>query len=125
MFTFQDSHFYTVLTNWDKFDVKEGNQLWAMGTQGIDFETQRAVRVEVRSTDSGTPPLYVSREFVFSIEDVNEAPSDIILTNNEVTFGIFAYNSLNVLFRMMRYDMTFTQTDHTISRSEILHICRR
>ena len=80
----QDSHFYTLLTGWDLFDVKEVNQLWAMGTKGIDYETQQEVMVEVHSTSTGNPPLYVSREFIFTVEDVNEAPTDILLSNNEV-----------------------------------------
>jgi VCBS repeat-containing protein len=48
----------------------------------FDFETKPSYTVCVRSTDSGS--LFTTKQFTITINDVNEAPTDITLSNNSI-----------------------------------------
>jgi methionine-rich copper-binding protein CopC len=48
----------------------------------FDFETKSSYSIRVRSTDSGS--LFTEKVFTISVNDVNEAPTDISLSNNSI-----------------------------------------
>lgn len=53
-------------------------------TGGLNYENKKSYRVYIRCFDSGNPPLSVDKIVQIQVADVNEAPYDITLSNNEV-----------------------------------------
>ena len=53
-------------------------------TGGLNYENKKSYRVYIRCFDSGNPPLSVDKIVQIQVTDVNEAPYDITLSNNEV-----------------------------------------
>ena len=79
-----DSFTYTLLAIYgdpenNKFRL-EGDQLLA--TQAFDYEVNSSFGVRIRSTDSGGEVFF--KTFLLSVENVNEAPSDIALSTSTV-----------------------------------------
>src|SRR5687767_2330057 len=52
--------------------------------QSFDFETKNSYSIRVRATDNGSPAESVEKVFTIAINDLNEAPSDIALSNASV-----------------------------------------
>ena len=50
----------------------------------LDFETQSSYQVTVRVTDSGTPGLTYDETVTITVNDLNETPTDIALSNSAV-----------------------------------------
>jgi LPXTG-site transpeptidase (sortase) family protein len=61
------------------FNISGGSLLTSAS---FDYETKSSYSIRVRSTDQGG--LYTEKAFTISIADVNEAPTDINLSNNSV-----------------------------------------
>lgn len=78
-----DKHKYQILTHWEIFTTV-GNKLIAKA--GLDYETKRSYNVTVRATDSGEIPLSLTKTFAIEVKDLNEKPSNIVLTSSEVMF---------------------------------------
>ncbi len=81
-----DTHTYTLVsgggdTGNGSFTIV-GNELQT--NTAIDFETQNSYSIRVRTTDNGTTPLSYEEVFTISINDINETPSDIILSETTV-----------------------------------------
>lgn len=53
-------------------------------TGGLNYENKKSYRVYIRCFDNGNPPLSVDKIVQIQVADVNEAPYDITLSNNEV-----------------------------------------
>jgi ELWxxDGT repeat protein len=51
-------------------------------TTGLNFESKSSYSVRLRSTDQNG--LFVDKVFLISVNDVNEAPTDVILSNNSI-----------------------------------------
>ena len=56
-----------------------GNQL--LTGAAFDFEAKNGYTIRVRTTDSGTPAQSLEKQFIVSVNDVNEAPTGIALSN--------------------------------------------
>ena len=50
----------------------------------FDFETKSSYSVRVRATDNGTPAQSFEEQLTITVSNVNEAPTDITLTNSSV-----------------------------------------
>ena len=50
----------------------------------LDFETKSSYQVTVRVTDSGTPGLTYDETVTITVNDLNETPTDIALSNSAV-----------------------------------------
>jgi hypothetical protein len=50
----------------------------------VDFETLALYNLVIRVTDDGTGSLFAEQTVTFNIDDLNDAPSDIALSNNIV-----------------------------------------
>lgn len=50
----------------------------------VDYESVSSISVTVRSTDSGSPALFVEKTFTISVVDKNDPPSDIALSSSSV-----------------------------------------
>ncbi len=74
-----DSHTYTVSDN--RFEVV-GGQLKLKDGISLDHEAEPSVTVQVTATDAGG--LSYSESFTIAVENVNEAPTDIALSNASV-----------------------------------------
>jgi gliding motility-associated-like protein len=62
-----------------------GNEL---STNAVfDYETQNTFSIRVRTTDDGTGSLTYEEIFTITINDLNDAPDDISLSNNTVNEG--------------------------------------
>src|SRR5678816_2925221 len=61
------------------FNISGGN---LRATASLDFETKSSYTVTVRATDGGA--LTYDEQFTISVTNVNEAPSDVALSNNSV-----------------------------------------
>ena len=82
-----DTHTYTVSDL--RFTVVNGTLVLLSG-QSIDFETEPTVTLTVTVTDSSLASY--TEEFVLSVVDVNEAPTDISLDDQELVAGILGAN---------------------------------
>jgi Ca2+-binding RTX toxin-like protein len=71
-----DTHSYTVSDS--RFEVVNGQLKLKAGTS-LDFESQSSVQLKVTTTDQGG--LGFSENFTITVKDVNEAPTDIGLSN--------------------------------------------
>jgi hypothetical protein len=81
-----DSHTYSLVTgegstNNDKF-VISGNELRVNGA--IDFESTPSLSIRVQTKDNGTPNLSFEKSFTITVNDINEAPTNITLSANSV-----------------------------------------
>jgi len=85
-----DTHTYTVDDT--RFKVV-GNQLQLQNNTSINFEAEPTVNLMITSTDSGSAEF--SNSFIITINDVNEAPTDINFTpavpqiSENATIGAF------------------------------------
>lgn len=74
-----DKHTYSVSDN--RFEVVDG-QLKLIAGKSLDYEAGSSVQLKVTTTDQGG--LSYSESFTISVKDVNEAPTDISITNLSV-----------------------------------------
>ncbi|XP_060077517.1 protocadherin Fat 4-like [Ylistrum balloti] len=77
-----DEFVYHILTHWEIFRITN-NRLVAKPP--LDYEVDRSVTVSIRCTDSGSPPLTFTKEFIFDVGDKNEEPTNIVLSHTEVS----------------------------------------
>jgi len=81
----KDSHTYTLISDASyqgKFMIND-TELLAMVT--FDFETDsKSFLVGVRSTDDGNPSLSFTKYFTIRIVDVNEKPTDLVISSTSV-----------------------------------------
>jgi gliding motility-associated-like protein len=63
-----------------------GNQLRSNST--FDFEAQNSFSVRIRSTDNGAGELIFEKVFNITLNDLNEAPSDISLSGTVINEGL-------------------------------------
>ncbi len=85
--SFDDSHTYSFISqpgildaDNDKLDIVNGNEL--VTKQVFDFETQSTLNV-VLGTDDGNGGTF-SKHFEIQVNDINEMPTDILLSDNTV-----------------------------------------
>ena len=50
----------------------------------LDYEKVDAYTLKIETTDSGSPRLSFTGTIIVNVTDVNEAPTNITLTNDEV-----------------------------------------
>ncbi|XP_012556552.2 protocadherin Fat 4 isoform X1 [Hydra vulgaris] len=50
----------------------------------LDYEMSSHETINIVCTDSGSPPKSLQKIFTINVEDVNESPKEILLTNNNV-----------------------------------------
>ncbi|KAK3580860.1 hypothetical protein CHS0354_032921 [Potamilus streckersoni] len=77
----EDVHIYQVFSNWNLFTINNGT---LMTRAALDFEKHDSYSVTIRSQDNGEPPMSYTKTFEFSVTDVNEVPSAIKLSHNEI-----------------------------------------
>ena len=95
----EDSHTYSFVDgdNDNGSFTIDGDKLKA--AKEFDFETKTNYTVKVRTVDSGDEPF--EKEFIITINDINEAPTDIILEptsldeNNEIDDPIGVFNTID------------------------------
>lgn len=67
------------------FSLNAANGELAVGAKELlDYEAISAYTIQIVSTDSGTPPYSLSGTVTVNVLDVNEAPSNVTLSGNEV-----------------------------------------
>ncbi|SDC37260.1 cadherin domain-containing protein [Williamwhitmania taraxaci] len=64
-------------------------------TASPDFETKSSYTVRVRTTDQGT--LFFEKAFTITISDVNEAPTDIVLSASAINENVAANSAVGSL----------------------------
>ncbi len=64
-------------------------------TSSPDFETKNSFSVRVRSTDQGS--LWFEKVFIVTINDLNEAPSDITLSASSINENVVANSTIGTL----------------------------
>ena len=71
------SHRYTLISDArGRFSV-DGNQLIVSSTANLDYENSTEHTIILKSTDNGTPLMSVTKSFIVSVLDENEAPTSI------------------------------------------------
>jgi len=85
-----DSHTYSLVAGAGDTDNASflivGDQLQTNAV--FDYETQNSFSVRIRTTDDGTGNLTYEEIFTITVNDLNEAPTDISLSNNSVNEGL-------------------------------------
>ena len=81
----QGQNFTYVLINnpGGNFQVK-GDKLFTSIGAKLDYESSTSHQITVKSTDDGNPPLSVQVSLVINLQDVNEKPTNITLSNRSV-----------------------------------------
>ncbi|MCM2315292.1 MAG: Ig-like domain-containing protein, partial [Thermoanaerobaculia bacterium] len=81
-----DTHTYTLVAGTGDTDNASfqivGGQLQTAAI--LDFETQSSYSVRIRTTDNGTGGLFYEEVFTITLNNVNENPTDIALSNASV-----------------------------------------
>lgn len=77
-------HLYTLVDDADGAFVVKGHKLFTSLTANLDYESRREYNITVRSTDDGTPPLFLEETYLITVLDVNEAPTLITVSNSKV-----------------------------------------
>jgi VCBS repeat-containing protein len=54
----------------------------------LNFEGQPSYAIRVRTTDNGSPNLFFEKQFTITVTNVNEAPTDIALSNATVAENV-------------------------------------
>ncbi|KAK7488419.1 hypothetical protein BaRGS_00020393, partial [Batillaria attramentaria] len=73
----QHLHFDVVGESARLFDVTESSLVL---NAPLNYEDQKELSVTVRVTDSGDPPLSNEANFILTVDDINERPTEMILT---------------------------------------------
>lgn len=63
-----------------KFTIR--SKVIYVGSASLDYEQASVIRVQVTCSDSGSPSLSLVKMLTITVHDVNEAPTDISLSNN-------------------------------------------
>ena len=79
-----NSHKYLLVNSAGGRFVISGSKLLTATNANLNYEATGQLSIVVRSTDTGTPPLYVDKAFTVQITDVNEAPTLVWLASTKV-----------------------------------------
>lgn len=78
------SYTYTLMNNpGGNFEIR-GNKLFASRNANLDFESSSSYQITVKSTDNGNPSKSVQISLVINLQDVNEKPTKIALSNRSI-----------------------------------------
>ncbi|KAI8744489.1 protocadherin Fat 4, partial [Biomphalaria glabrata] len=77
------THLFQVITNYDVFAVDASSVLVIL--KALDYEQQPSYQLTLRCVDSGVPSANYSKTFLIAVLDVNEQPSDIKLSNSDIS----------------------------------------
>ncbi|NVN97714.1 MAG: IPT/TIG domain-containing protein, partial [Geobacteraceae bacterium] len=64
-------------------------------TNSPEFETKNSYSVRIRSTDQGS--LWVEKAFTITVNDLNEAPTDIALSASSINENVVANSTVGIL----------------------------
>ncbi|XP_041351068.1 protocadherin Fat 4-like [Gigantopelta aegis] len=81
----QDKHTYQLITFWEIFKVQAGGKLVCL--KSLDYEQKKEYAVTIKTTDNGSPSLSATKTFYFSVKNINEKPTQISLSPNEVSMA--------------------------------------
>ena len=85
-----DTHSFSLLNDaGGRFEIV-GSELRVLDGSALDFENASSHLVSVRVTDDGVPALSFDKDFTINLVDVNDPPTDFILSSN-----VIAENSAN------------------------------
>lgn len=75
---------YNLISNpGGNFEIR-GDKLFASRSANLDYESSKSYQITVNSTDNGNPPQSVQISLVIDLQDVNEKPTNITLSNGNV-----------------------------------------
>ncbi len=67
-----DTHTYKLLNDADGGFVVDGNRILVVNSSLLDFENNTAHTINIRTTDSGTPPESFQQQLIINVTDVDE-----------------------------------------------------
>ena len=82
---YAQTHTYRLVDDAAGKFVVRANKLYVSSAAYLDFEAQSLYTVVVKSTDSGVPSHSVQVHFTIRVFDINEAPTNITISNSHVT----------------------------------------
>lgn len=65
-----------------KFTIQ--SKVLAVGSASLDYELASVIRVQVKCTDSGSPPLSLVTTLSIAVNDINEAPTGISMSSDVI-----------------------------------------
>lgn len=75
---------YTLVSNpGGNFEIRR-DKLFVSNSANLDFELSSRYKISVSSTDNGSPPMTATVSFYIDLQDVNEKPTNITLSNHRV-----------------------------------------
>ncbi|MEO1760404.1 MAG: cadherin domain-containing protein, partial [Cyanobacteria bacterium J06629_18] len=78
-----DSSNFTYTVNDNRFEVVN-SQLKLKDGESLDFESENSINLEVTATDDGNPNQSFTKSLTIAVTNINEAPTDIALSNTSV-----------------------------------------
>lgn len=65
-----------------KFTIQ--SNVLTLGSASLDYELDSEIRVQVKCTDNGSPPLSLGKILSITVDDINEAPSGMSLSSSVI-----------------------------------------
>ena len=122
----RDNHTYVLTESAGGRFVIVGDNLLTAADANLDYEQQSQYLIEIRSTDSGSPSLDVTKQFTIEVIDVNEEPSALSLKGTTVAENSAIGTSVGTLLavdpdnaKTNRQTSTFTLVDSAGGRFAI------
>ncbi|XP_033106388.1 uncharacterized protein LOC117108482 [Anneissia japonica] len=91
---FFNQYIYTIIDDRDGMFQLQGNVLYLSPTAQLDFETASEHEVTIQAVRDGHPTETIQMNFIFQIEDTNEAPTSMHFSNTQIQFGAPAGSSV-------------------------------
>ncbi len=79
-----DTHTYTLVDDAGGRFTVEGDRLSVLDGSLLDWETASSHTIRLCATDSGTPSASFEKDFTINLGNINDAPTDISLSNSSV-----------------------------------------
>ena len=119
-------HTYTLTNSAGGRFVMKGTTLMTSSNANLNYEDASQYKIIVRSTDSGSPPLFVEKSFTVQVKDVNEVPTAVRLSNGKVTENGALNTVVGTLtatdpdnFKSVRQTFTYTIIDSAAGRFKV------
>lgn len=102
----------------NRFEIVAGKLQLTTGTS-LDFETEPSIPLQITATDSGSPALSIEKSFMVGVNNVNDPPSRVDVSNSTVQENLseIVVGTLSAIDQDVGQTHTFSVTD---SRFEIV-----
>lgn len=92
---FQDFHTYTIIEGGENFEIGGALNNEILVNSALDYEIQKSYPIKIRTQDP--EGLFFDKDFTVSVNNLNESPTDIDLTDNQLAENLPIGTSVGTL----------------------------